>query len=62
MVGHQHAADLDLEVAGLLEFDGLVRMRCNLLARKPISIKDIRLEGAFTQAASAYLRSWCWLV
>jgi len=50
----QHATDLDLEVTGLLEFDGFVRMRCNLLARKTISIKDIRLEGAFTQAASAY--------
>ena len=50
----QHAEELDLEISGLLEFDGFVRMRCNLVARKPISIKDVRLEGAITQAASTY--------
>ena len=50
----QRAADFDIEVNGLLEFDGFVRMRCGLVARNAISIKDIRMEGAFTPAASTY--------
>lgn len=48
------SAELDWEVKGLMEFDGFVQLSCSLTARKPVSIKDVRLEGVFTQAASAY--------
>ena len=43
-----------LEVTGMLEFDGFVQLRCALLARKSVAVKDVRLEGAFTEVAATY--------
>jgi len=45
---------LSLEVSGLAEFDGFVQLRCALVAKQAVAIQDVRLEGAFTRAASTY--------
>lgn len=45
---------LALTVNGLMEFDGFVQIRCKLVAKAAVPISDVRLEGAFTQAASTY--------
>jgi hypothetical protein len=45
---------LGLEVGGLVEFDGFVQLRCALVAKQAVAIQDVRLEGAFTRAASTY--------
>jgi hypothetical protein len=45
---------LSLDIQGLVEFDGFVQMHCTLAAKTPVALRDLRLEGAFTPAASTY--------
>jgi len=47
--------EADLEIAGHLEFDGFVDYSLKLTARKPLKIKDIRLEVPLAKDKAEYM-------
>jgi Glycoside hydrolase 123, N-terminal domain len=47
--------DADLEVIGHLEFDGFVEYKLKLTAKKPIKVKDIRLEIPVRKQKAKYM-------
>ena len=47
--------DADLELAGHLEFDGFVDYSLKLIAKKPLKIRDIRLEVPVNRSYAAYM-------
>jgi hypothetical protein len=47
--------ELDLECTGQLEFDGFVDYKLKLIARKPLKVKDIRLEIPIVKEKGEYM-------
>ena len=47
--------EADLEVAGHLEFDGFVEYSLKLIAKKPLKIRDIRLEVPVAKDKAEYM-------
>lgn len=47
--------DVDLEIAGRMEFDGYVDYRMKLIAKKPLEIRDIRLEVPVVHDKAEYM-------
>jgi len=48
------SADFGLAVKGLVEFDGYVSVSCRLKAKRPMELRDVRLEMAFVRDCTAY--------
>ncbi len=46
--------DLTVKIAGRMEFDGQVELRCTLTSAKPVDVRDIRLEVPRTEDTAKY--------
>jgi len=49
------SADADLEVRGHLEFDGFIDYNIKLIAKRPLKIRDIRLEVPVNKEKAEYM-------
>jgi hypothetical protein len=47
--------EFDLEISGIMEFDGFVDYRLKLIAKTQVRVKDIRLEIPMTREKSEYM-------